>query len=211
MKIIVFLSLLLLPAAIFAQDSGKSVFHSSVMGGINFSDNNGGSFLLEGKVPLLDNLNFKLSLGYSKVYQVKGENVKTYYLDHYFTDNYFTSDYKIEKLEYTVVPISAGLEYYFNRDKISFYGTMEAGYNSYDFEVFRSVKDEKLAGSTFNDLPADYRNKEPEISNDTSLRFAPGIGARYQVSAGIALDLRYIYNFNSNIPDTHQLLFGISI
>ncbi len=52
--------------------------------------------------------------------------------------------------------------------------------------------------------------KSITISKDKSYRLGLGIGTKYQISHKFSLDIRYLYQFNSNIIDTHQLLIGFS-
>ncbi len=63
----------------------------------------------------------------------------------------------------------------------------------------------------YNEIPSDYQNGSPlVISEDKSYILGLGIGTKYQISPKFSLDIRYLYQFNSNIIDTHQLLIGFS-
>ncbi|HED08878.1 MAG TPA: hypothetical protein ENI57_12220 [Ignavibacteria bacterium] len=219
MKKLVILFLAISFSNTLSQESGKpgifSTFNFEALGGINFTTLQyiGPSLIIEGKTNLSSNLNIKFSLGYSTTFKKDQTNVKTFsFISINNIDKYQTSAYTIEKIEYDIIPISVGIEYFFMRGKFSPYSFLEMGYNSYSIKIHTSGIHYNIAGSynSFNELPADYKNKPPAISDAESYRIAIGIGTNYKLSSSISLDLRYSFQYNKSLVNTHRILVGIS-
>lgn len=190
-----------------------SNFSMEFLGGINYTSHTGPSLIIEGKTNLTSSLDIKLSIGYSMVYKNDFHNVKGYeFLDFSNIQQYQTYSYNINEIEYDIIPISIGLEYTFGHDKFSPYCFGEGGINVYSSKFLASSR--MYTGSyydKYNEIPSDYQNGSPlVISEDKSYILGLGIGTKYQISPKFSLDIRYLYQFNSNIIDTHQLLIGFS-
>lgn len=201
----------------FSQEIEKSTMFSNFdlgfLAGINFSTLTGASGVVEGKTNLTSNLNIKLSFGYSTIYKKEGYNVKTNgFLSFDDVEQYYTHSYTVDRILYDVFPISLGFEYVFLRDKFSPYGIFEAGYNYYTYHTEESniITGEAGYYNSFDELPSEYKNKPPVISEDDSYRVALGIGTNYKLSSVINLDIRYLYQFNKALINTNQILVGIN-
>ncbi len=219
MKTIIALSILLLNISSFPQEKKDtktfSIFNLSLLGGINFSTNTntGSSIIIEGKTNLTSHLNIKLSLGYSTINKNAGYNVKTYNYVHFDTvKQYQTLSYNVDEILYDVLPVSVGLEYFFSNDIFSPYFLLETGYNYYTFHTQISNSKSGYAGTynTYDELPSEYKNKPPIISEAESFRIALGVGTNYKLSSAINLDIRYVYQYNKSLINNHQFLVGIN-
>lgn len=217
MKRLIFFFLILLCKIVFPQDPDDSKaissFRFSVLGGAAFSSNLGGSFLIEGKTNLTQNLDIKLSVGYSYLNKDVYYSVKTYGFlgaDQY---SYRSVSYNVNKILYDVFPASLGFEYTFMHDKLSPYGHLEIGYNYFNshLEESPSAVGEAYA-TTLQGLPAEYRNDPPRIldGKTTAYRIAFGIGTNYKLTQNLNLDVRYVYQINKLLVNSNQLLIGLN-
>jgi hypothetical protein len=190
-----------------------SAFKLGILGGMNFSTLSGVSFILEGKTNLNSNMYIKLSAGYSTLNKEEGYNVKTYrYVSFDNYQKYSTESYNVDKVNYDVFPISIGFEYIILKDNLSPYSVFEIGYNFYSYHTQISNGKSGFAGlyDTFDELPSEYKNPPPVISEDASYRIALGIGTNYKLNSAINLDVRYLYQFNKSLINTNMILVGIT-
>jgi len=219
MKKLIILLLSINFSNILSQELDKSKIFSSfnfgILGGINFKSiqYSGPSLTIEGKTNINSNLNIKFSIGYSTTFKKDETNIKTYSFSN--IDNigkFSTLEYTREKIEYHIIPISVGVEYFFKRGQFSPYSFLEMGYNSYSFKIHTSIIHNGIAGlfDTFDDLPTEFKNRPPVISEDGSYRIGIGIGTNYKISSGINLDVRYLFQYNKSLINTQQILMGIS-
>jgi hypothetical protein len=207
---------LLFSICLFAQENEQVRMFSTLkvgfLAGINFSDQSGSSFVLEGKTNIISNLNLKLSLGYSVINKNDVFTVKTYqYIVSTNHSQYEAESYTVDKINYDVFPISLGLEYFISRNVFSPYALLEAGYNYSNIHPIRSGGNISIAAGyfdTFDQLPAAYKG---EISTDNPYRIAVGAGTTYKVTSYINLDIRYVFQYNKSIANTHQILLGVNI
>jgi opacity protein-like surface antigen len=186
-----------------------STFQLGVLGGINFSSLVGASIVIEGSTNLTSNTNIKLSLGYSTVNKEEGYKVNTYRYEEYF-DIYRAESYAVDEINYTVVPISLGLEYIFSRNKYSPYALLEIGYNFYTFKITKSNIVSYGTYDSYEELPSEYKNEPPDIPEDESYTIALGLGTNYKISNKFNLDIRYLYQFNISLVNTSQILIGFN-
>lgn len=212
MKTTSFLFVIFLSAnSLFAQETSSRIFSSFETGlysGINFStlSSSGSSFILEGKTNLSANLNAKLSIGYSKSYLLDSYHVKSYS----FIGKYQIYSYDVIKEEYNIIPITLGLEYIFHHDIFSPYFLLELGYNNYTTSFYTSTWIINGNYDSFDQIPSEYKNKLEGTTKNDSYRLGLGIGTKYQILPAINLDVRYLYQFNKVIINTHQLLVGFN-
>lgn len=207
---------LLFSICLFAQENEQVRMFSTLkvgfLAGINFSNQSGSSFVLEGKTNITSNLNLKLSLGYSVINKNDVFTVKTY--QHFVFTNYEqyeAESYTVDKINYDVFPISLGLEYFISRNVFSPYAALEAGYNFSNIHPLRSGGNIGIADGyfdTFDQLPAAYKGT---LSTDNPYRIAVGVGTTYKVTSLINLDIRYVFQYNKSIANIHQILLGINI
>lgn len=205
----------LLANSLFAQETCSRIFSSfetGLYGGINFStlSSSGTSFILEGKTNLSANLNAKLSIGYSKSYLLDSYQVRTYSLTSiYNIQKYQTLSYDVNKTEYSIIPITLGLQYIFHHDIFSPYCLLEIGYNNYTTSFYTSNWTAGIYDS-YDQIPSEYKSKPEGTAKSDSYRLGFGIGAKYQILPAINLDVRYLYQFNKVIINTQQLLVGFN-
>ena len=188
-------------------------FKFGALAGVNVSTLSGGSVLIEAKNNLSSNLNIKLSAGYSTINKKEGYEVKTYqYVNFDNYQKYTTRSYNVDEINYDVFPISLGLEYFFLKDKFSPYSLFEIGYNFYSYHTTNSNGKIGFEGTydTFDELPSEYKNEPPVISEEDSYRIALGVGTNYKLSSVINLDVRYVYQINKSLVNTSQFLVGIN-
>lgn len=214
----ILLFIILFNINLFPQEQEKSEmfssFHLGILGGINYTTLTGPSAIMEGSTNLTSNLYFKFSIGYSIIYQNSFQRVKTYeYISFDDVHLFATHDYNINYLKYEVAPISIGLQYFFDYGKFSPYCFLEGGYNSYDTKQDITSDITGLNGdyNTYDELPPAYKNNPPTTSQINSYRVGIGVGTKYRLFKNIDFDIRYLYQVNSNIINTHQILFGFAI
>jgi len=208
----------LLSTIIFSQENNSSSpfsnFIFGVYGGINFEEVSevGGAFYIEGKTNLTSNLNLKFSVGYYKSiesinYTTRGSSgpIDIDTLTLFFAgENYFS--HRV----YDILPISFGLQYIFKNETVSPYILLEGNYNYIDT---KRVRDGGIAWSylTYEEIPDEFKNNVAETFPNESFGVGLGIGALYNLKKNIDLDFRYIFKYDSEIINTHQILIGINI
>ena len=216
MKNLICLFIILFCTSLFSQENDNnklfSNFKLGFLAGVNLTKYAGGSVLIEGKTNLTSRINVKAIAGYSKVIKKEGYNVKTNGpIDINGSQKYVTGSYNVDRIDYDVFQIAAGFEYFIMKDRLSPYLISEAGYNYYSFHTQESnIYTYGTYYNTYDDVPTEYKNKPPAISNEASYLFGLGIGTNYNISSTINLDIRYIYQFNKNIVNTNQILVGLN-
>ena len=213
MEKLIGLLLLLSYVNLFPQDTYEnhpfSALHLGVLGGANYSATTGVSFILEAKTNLTSNLNLKFSLGYVESYKNNFRRLNQYQYISFF-NQYRAYSYNLNRVEYDIVPLSIGLEYVFAHNKISPYCFIEGGYNYYNSKVHNSAVDYENYYNSFNEIPAEYRNPPLIIYDGNTARLGLGAGTQLRLSGKLNLDLRYMYQFNSGLINTHQILIGFA-
>lgn len=199
-----------------AQEKAKSSFEFGALGGVNFEniERLGGSLFIEGRYSLSSNLKLKLSLGYNNLFEGKDLSVKTYSKTTIGgSDKYQALSYALEKFNYEIIPISAGIEYSFGEGANIPYCTFEFGYNSFSAKAVTGLK-YYGAGGTFNsleELPSEYRSLPPGYYKGDSYRIAIGGGYRFTLVSFLKGEIRYAYQINTSLVNSHLFLIGISI
>jgi hypothetical protein len=215
MKKIIILLVLLFTTSSFSQNVNKdnsfSNFKFGFLGGLNFSNPSGSALFVESGTNLSPSLNVIFSFGYSLIYKHEGYEVKTYQYSVYFRQ-YDSYSFIFDRIKYSIIPISLGLEYTFIHNKFSPYSILEVGYNIYNHEEEISNIKVGYAGSasTIYGLPTDYQNQF-SITKNSSYRIALGLGTYYNISSSFSLDLRFVYQINSSMVNSGQILLGIKI
>jgi hypothetical protein len=211
MKATSFLSVIILLAnLLFAQESSSKIFSSfetGLYGGLNFStlSSSGPSFIIEGKTNLSANLNAKLSIGYSKLYLPDSYPVRTYWQNS--NQKYQTISYDVTKTEYSIIPITLGIEYILNHDTFSPYCLFELGYNSYTTTIHSSAWS-VVNYDSYAQIPSEYKTQQNNPSEDNSYKLDLGFGLKYKLSRPISIDVRYLYQFNKVLNNANQILVG---
>lgn len=211
-KILVYF--LLSSSILLAQNNSLSPFSEygiGIYGGINFNSNSstGSNFFIESSTYILPNVNLNLSIGYSRLYQSVSYNVKTYNKVIIDTSTFFNTDaYTVNEKIYDEFPIALGLKYAIQYEKITPYILLNVNYNFIDSKL--STSPHNIASyNSLNSVPIQYKSNYdiPSVNNFFGAAF--GIGLSYSISLNINLDIRYIYNFNKEIPNTNNLVVGI--
>jgi len=202
---------------LFAQDMGNiapfSNFDFGVYGGINFENfsEQGGVFYIEGKTNLTSNLNLKLALGYYKSTEQTNYTLRNsggpYTID---TITYYSAreEYITEKV-YDVLPISFGLQYIFRNKRISPYILLDGSYNYIDTKRTRNGG-RIWTYETYEDIPNEFKDNQTETFPNKSFGVALGIGTIYNIKNNLNLDFRYLFKYDNEIVNSHQLLIGFS-
>jgi opacity protein-like surface antigen len=217
MKIIGSLILLALNNILLSQDNQNlntfSKMNVSILGGVNFSKDTdlGGSIQLEGKTNLCSHLNLKLSVGYSLIREDASYTIKSY--SHFIIDNiegYHLDTYDVNEIQHSVIPINVGVEYTLNDNAFSPYGVFELGYSFYSSEQQFASSTSGIWYETEEEVPPEYRNPAPNVTDDSCFGLGAGIGVKYKISNSLTLNVLYMYRYFDKIINTNQLLFGIT-
>lgn len=209
---------ILFSSLIFSQEKNNtttfSIFNFGVYGGINFENISelGGVFYIEGKTNLTSNLNLKLSLGYYKSIEQTNYTLRNsggpYTID---TITYYSAseEYIIERV-YDVLPISFGLQYIFRNKTISPYILLDGSYNYIDTKRTRNGG-KSWSYSTYEEVPDKFKDNQTETFPNESLGIALGVGVIYNIKNNLNLDFRYLFKYDNQIINSHQILIGINI
>lgn len=192
-----------------------SKFYLSILGGVNFNTipTIGGSLQFEGKTNINSRINLKLSVGYSGIFENKEYIIKTY--SHFKIENnegYQLETYYIDKIQYNVIPLNLGIEYFFTNKKISPFAIFELGYNFYNGEeqISKGIIGPETYNS-INEIPLEYRNPHPpKIFDDSTIGVSLGLGINYKISSSLEFNFRYLFKYYDDIININQILFGIT-
>jgi hypothetical protein len=198
---------------LFSQNLvNNSLYEFNLLGGFDtekFSDF-GGALYLEGSKNITNHLYAKLSVGYLKSISTNKYNIKTYkYVSIEDYEKYHTISYNVKKTEYQSIPFSIGLEYYIQKQKISPYLFFNINYSFIDPLIFNTPERLLTIYATESEIPQEYKKVKFLPNNSYGISF--GLGSKYQIFSKFQLNIRYLYNIDSEIINTHQLLFGFSI
>lgn len=217
MKNLLIVIIVAINGLLFSQEQSETISFSNYefgfLGGINLTTNSdiGSSFIFEGKTNLSSHLNLKLSVGYSKLYFSDTYNIKTYdFVSINNIEKYFAISYDVIKKEYQIIPLSIGLQHFFNQNILSSYYLIEFGYNLIDPNIIKSQTSPIGEFDSFDQLPNDYKNKHEEILPNGSYSIGFGLGITYKLSSIFYLDLRYLYKTDSEKINNHQILIGFN-
>lgn len=212
---LMFVLILSLSQFVVAQEvNGSSFFTKSefgLYGGVNVSgeSNLGGLTSFEFKTNLTSNLNLRLSASYFYLRTDITQQVKSFTTGEIQGEEFFTAgEYTIKGREYKNIPISVGLQYFLSRSAFSSYVIAEGGYNLIDGKLNRTPG-QSWSYNSAEEVPDEYKHhKLGEPMPLSSFRYGIGIGTMYSLSSVFNLDVRYLYNFDSEIVNTHQVLVG---
>jgi len=212
---LMFVFILSLSQLVVAQDINDSSFLTKsefgLYGGLNVSGESdpGGLTSFEFKTNLTSNLNLRLSVSYFYLRTNVTQHVKDFNTGEIQGQEFFyAGEYTIKGREYKNVPISVGLQYFVSRSSFPPYVIAEGGYNFIDGKLDRTPG-QSWSYNSVEEIPDEYKHHKPgEQMPLSSFRYGIGIGAMYPLSNVFNFDLRYIYNFDSEIVNTHQVLVG---
>lgn len=191
-----------------------SKVYFGVMGGTNFNSfpTAGTAITFEVKSNISLNINAKISVGYSTLYDDNSYNIKSYGLvsfDNY--SKYHTRLTNVERVRYAIIPFTFGVEYLFTQSRLSPFGLFETGYNFSSSTREVKVYD-GIAGTfdTAEDVPEDYRQTEPALDGGSSVTLGVGVGVKYKFTERFDLNIRYVYHYNKAIINNNQVLIGFT-
>lgn len=201
-----------------SMDSSKpfSFYNFIAMGGVNFNSipTIGGSFQLELQTSITSDFRIGCSLGYASIfddnsYEVKGNK----FVNIGGVEIYQTFLYKVEKVEYSIIPILASFEYIIIPGTISPFTVISVGYNFSSSEEIVTNYYDGIGGSyeTIEDVPEEYQNSPSKITDGSSITAALGVGLRYHLSASIGMEILCNFQYNEAIENSTQLLIGLVI
>ena len=215
MKKLFFLITLIFTVNLFAQESNDlpifSKFRFGILTGVNFNSipTAGPSLNLEIKTNITRKISAKFSVGYSDIYNDNSYSVKSY--SYNIIENhswYGTELFNVDKVRYSIIPISLGVEYVFSQNKISPFTVLEVGYNA------SSAKAEgKIIVNQYTNLeqiPTEYRQSAPYLKDGSSFTAGAGLGIKYSLTDKLDLSLIYLYHYNDLIINNSQVLVGLT-
>ena len=218
MKKSIFLFMLLLSPILSAQDFENkpmfSEFYFGVMGGTNFNTlpTAGTAISFEVKSNITSNINAKLSVGYSTLYDDDSYEIKSSGLVSFENySKYHTRLTIVERVRYAIIPFTLGVEYLFTKSKLSPFGLFEIGYNLSSSIAEVKVHD-GIAGTfdTAEEVPEDYHQIAPALDDGSSITMGVGLGVKYKLTERMDLNIRYVYHYNEAIINNNQVLIGFT-
>lgn len=148
----------------FAQESYNispfTSFKFGISAGSNFQTIKfpGSSLLLEVKTPLTNNLVFKLLGGFSQIFEDNSFDLK---YSKFFSlegiEGYDLITDHVKKIEHTLFPNYAGLEYTFIDNDLSPYAVLDIGYAYYSSESKIVLHRTGILVNTKEEIPDEYR------------------------------------------------------
>jgi opacity protein-like surface antigen len=191
-----------------------SNFFFSVLGGTNFNtlQTAGGAIQFEVKSNISSNINTKLSIGYSVLYDDDSYELKSYRFvsfDDYA--KYHTRLLKVDRVKYRIIPIAVGAEYTFLKSILHPFAVMELGYN-YATATTEGTAHEGIAGyyDTVGEIPEEYRKIAPDLDDGSSFSMGIGLGFKFMLTERMDFNIRYVYRYNESIINNSQVLFGLT-
>lgn len=209
--LIIFLAPILL-AQNFESTPTFSKIYFGVLGGINFNTlpTTGTAIAFEIKSNIASNFNAKFSLGYSLLYDNNSYELK-YYSFQEFDGKYHTRLLEVERVQYTIVPLSFGAEYIFLKSKTTPFALFEIGYN-FSSSLAEGVTHDGIAGTygTIEEITEEYRTIATPLEDGSSFTVGIGAGIKYMLTERMDLNVRYIYHYNESIINNSQVLVGLT-
>jgi hypothetical protein len=216
MKKLSFLLMIFLAPILLAQDFESeptfSKVYFGVLSGINFNTipTAGAAISFEIKSNVTSQINAKFLLGYSVLYDDNSYEVK-YYKYQDFDSQYHTRLLEVDRVKYTIVPVSLGAEYVLLNNKTSPFALFEIGYN-FSSSLAEGVTHDGIAGAygTIEEVPEEYRNTAPPLEDGSSFTLGIGAGIKYMLTQRMDLNIRYVYHYNESIINNSQVLIGLT-
>lgn len=191
--------------------SAFSKFEFSFLTGANFSDKTGFTLSAEMKTNINAKLKLRTSLSYTSLYQDVGKNIKSYiYFPIDNNPDYSTNEYRIIDRRFLMLPITIGLEYILVNNEYTPYGLFEIGYNLYAYNTNMTARDVNFYDS-IEQIPVGFNPVTDDFSSKNSYKIALGFGAYFPIGKDTNIDLRFVYNINTQLVNSGQMLVGINI
>ena len=203
---------------ILSQSSENSTMFSQiyvgVLTGTNFNTlpTAGTAINFEIKTNIGSDINAKLAIGYSTLYDDNSYEYKTYgYINIDDFEQYGTGLIQVDRIRYSIIPISIGAEYFIFKNNVSPFTLLEIGYN-YSSALTEGTTYSGIAGyfDTFDEVPEEYRQPAPSLNDGSSITFGMGLGLRYKLTDRMDVNIRYLYRYNEAIVNNNQVLVGFT-
>jgi opacity protein-like surface antigen len=191
-----------------------SKVYFGVMGGTNFNTlpTAGTAINFEVKTNITSNLNAKLSVGYSTLYDNDSYDIKSSGLVSFENySKYHTRLTLVDRVRYSIIPFTLGIEYLFTKSKLTPFALFEVGYNLSNSTIEGKVHD-GIAGTfdTAEEVPEEYRKTAPALDDGSSITAGVGLGVKYKLTERMDLNIRYVYHYNEAIINNNQVLIGFT-
>jgi hypothetical protein len=210
--IIILFAAIQLSAQTVEKDYSKSKFEFGFFTGITSErmEYFGESFMVEARYKIDSKWIVKLSVGNSKLIK-EDYSRETYYNPYYDSLHSFTNFLKGYIFE--IVPASLGVEYMILGERTIPYLIGELGFNSYTTnKVIGYIMKNDYTPRDPNQI--DFIGQYPRHSyyyNGTSIRIALGVGLKQITASFLNLDIRYLFQFNTHLTNSHLLLVGVNL
>ncbi|KAF0147515.1 MAG: hypothetical protein FD143_3057 [Ignavibacteria bacterium] len=207
---------LLLTCSFFAQTHNEDTTITStsygIYCGVNVNKNMfvSNAFLIEGKVFLTKNIFAKINIGYYRTVVKDSYRVFSFkYIQIQDYKKYNTVYYDVMKTQYDVFPISIGSLYLYRSSPLNYYAGIDISYNLIDPFQYRTSEKIINEFDSINDIPNVYKNIV--VLPNGSYSVTLGAGAIFHFTANLYLDVRYIFKYDNELINSHQILIGINI
>lgn len=218
MKVIYFIIVSLFFQNLFAQSLNKDTMFSDIYfgfnGGTSFNTlpTAGTTLNFEVKSNLTSKINATFSIGYSTLFDDEPYTVKSYKLvsfDNY--SKYYTQLFLADRIKYTIILISLGVNYTFSASELAPFVLFELGYN-FSSSLAEGIMNHGIAGTydTIDEIPSDYRQVAPALDDGSSFNLGIGAGVKYKLGKRTDINIRYVYRYNKAIIDCHQIIIGFT-
>ncbi len=187
-------------------------YEFTVLGGVSFENSQKmyGAGYFEGITNIYNNAKLKIGVGYYSHISQNSYRVNSYkFVRIEGVEKYNSITYQVKRVEYQVMPLSAGILYSFKGENIIPYFTADIGYSFLDPLPIKTSDSFVNAYDTFEEIPEAYR--KTDVLPNSSFTYSIGAGLNYKLSDLFALNLRYQFRIDSKIANTHQLLLGLSL
>jgi len=172
------------------------------------------SFFVEARYKITPRWTMKVSVGSYTV--LKEENSVETLLTPYYENSQLklhSNTYYYKGFTYEIVPASIGMEYMLFGEKTIPFLIAELGVNSSHTRRVISYRQSNpdITPSSYERYPLSGDRSAANFYKGTSIRMAFGAGIK-QVTAGfLNLDVRYLYQINTNLVNSHLVLVGVNL
>jgi hypothetical protein len=202
--------------SIFSQQAERDKFISDLnytfSAGIANSSGfkSGPVFRFEADVNLLTDFSCYFAVGYAKVYQ-RESSVENYYsVLTTGNDSIFTGQSSVlNQKSFDMFPFSIGFKYIIFDAKCSPY---LSGGLSYDFTDTKYSASETMIMTYHSmvEIPAVYKSGTNQVTVNANRSMDIGVGTIVKMTKALAVDMRFSYEYNSDIANYYSLIWGLS-
>lgn len=194
------------------EDDFFTIYDISLLGGLNLETSGitKGTLVFECAKNIFSKVDIKIFTGYYKTLSTKNYNVFSYQyviIENY--KKYHTLNYAVKKTYYTILPIGFGFNYYLSTKHLKPYLLCELSYNLIDPLTEKTMSTIQSIYDTYEEIPNKYKNAN-KLPND-AFGISIGLGCKIPINSNYAFNVRYIFKSDQKIPNTHHILFGLTI